>query len=651
VGWLEKASQRLQEATGVTLADPAELEAERTIKEAVTTELRATRKDLDLLGWSALDYISGQPADVPVQTRRELAAHARRVWRRDPMAGAAVDLLNDFTFSRGVPAPRARDEEVQVVIDEAWQDVDNVATLTSYAAQVALGTDLSLQSNLFLGVFDDGDDGKVKLTVVPHDSVIDVVRDPDNPMRILYYVVEVNDVAWDFDADQPVSQATGGASSGRGGYYRPGAGGKPSGERKVLYFEHWLNCRALREQNISFPEPPPEKQAAGKMYHIATNRGSEMAFGVPRMERTLRWLTGYNEIVAARVDMAKAAAAFIMKRRITGTKGQVERLAAQAISRKSELGQAAVAGTGTQIPPAPGSILNENEAVQHEPLKLDSGSSGAMQDAQMIRAQVSAATRWPQHYLGDVGASSLAGATAIELPVLKLVEANQELFENLFRAFIDRVIERAVEVGRLDRALPEDVERNETETVQEAAGGAEADAQDEADTERDLSYEFKMPSPMRRMMTDLVSSVQMVATTFDPNNSNLELSRTLLTIVLGEAFEMQDPAEAVDRIFPEGYVDPAVAAAQAQAQIPGTEQPDQLGPGNEGAPTGGDGQDQAQNPYGAPTQSPAPEQRRGSGPYSQQEAADSIEEALLADPVFREAWAAAVGVERRNGDH
>jgi hypothetical protein len=628
MGWLEGVSKRLQEAAGVSLVAPEERAVEERLLEATTRELSATRKDLDLLGWTALDYVAGMPQDMPVQNRRELVAHARRVWRRDPMAGAAVDLLNDFTFSRGVPLPRARDEEVQIVIDEAWNDVDNKAVLTTYAAQLALGTDLTLQSNVFLAVFDDGDDGKVKLTIVPHDSVIDVVRDPDNPMRILYYVVQVNDTEWDFDADAPKVKAAAGAAAGTGGTYK--AGQAPVG--RVLYFEHWLNCRMLREEGIDFPEPPAEKQAAGKMYHIATNRGSEMAFGVPRMERTLRWLTGYNEIVAARVDMAKAAAAFIMKRKITGTKGQVERLASQAISRRSELGAASAAGTGSQIPPATGSILNENESVQHEPLKLDSGSSGAMQDAQMIRAQVSAATRWPQHYLGDVNAASLAGSTAIELPVLKLVEANQELFENLFRAFLDRVIERAVEVGRLDKNAP----------APEGEALEAADNDDEESTERDLSYEFKMPSAMRRMMTDLVTSVATTAQTFDPNNSNLELSRTLLTIVLGEAFELQDPAEAVDRIFPEGYVDPAVQAAQAQAEIPGTEGFDQAS--EEGAPTGGDGQDQATNPYGAPMKSPPPEQRARMA-----EAADGIEEALLDDPAFREAWIAAVGIGR-NGD-
>jgi hypothetical protein len=636
---------RLREATGFAVVTTDDL----ALHEATVTELRATRRDLDMIGYTALDYLTrtGQP-DAPIATRRQWAHAARDVWRTDPMAGAAVDLQNDFTFARGVPRPRARDPEVQVVIDEAWDDVDNKAALTTYAAQMALGTDLSLQSNLFLTIFDQGDDGKVKVSVMPHDRVVDVVRDKDNPMRILYYVVEKADAEWDFKND--MLKTAGGTSGGRGGVTneRDQQSNLRMGQ-KVVYYEHWLNPRVLREEGIAFDSPPAEKLAEGRIYHVAQNRMSEMAFGVPTMQRTLRWLSGYNEVVAARVDMAKAAAAYIMKQTAKATPGQLSKLASQAISRRSELGAATIPDTGAaKIPPANASILLENDAVNSAPFKLDSGSANAIQDTQMIRAQVSAAVGWPQHYLGDASASTVAGNTALELPVLKHVEARQELFENLYRAFIDRVIERAVEVGRLDKfAAPEGsalaaIEPEaETTTTTTTATQEAADDQDETQTERDLSYEFKMPSALRRMMADLVSAVTNTARTFDPNNTNLELSRTLLTITLGEAFEMQDPAEAVERILPVGYQDPAVVAAQAAAQGAPPEQPpsdqQQQNSQGEGAPTGGDGVDQATNPYGAPMKQPPPEQR-----VVQQSALSMLEAELLADPAFRDAWIAAV---------
>jgi hypothetical protein len=47
------------------------------------------------------------------------------VWMRDPLAGAAVDLMNDFTFGRGLPKPKAKDKSRPGVLDEAWDDPDN----------------------------------------------------------------------------------------------------------------------------------------------------------------------------------------------------------------------------------------------------------------------------------------------------------------------------------------------------------------------------------------------------------------------------------------------------------------------------------------------------------------------------------------------
>jgi hypothetical protein len=95
-----------------------------------------------------------------------------------------------------------------------------------------------------------------------------------------------------------------------------------------------------------------------------------------------------------------------------------------------------------------------------------------------------------------------------------------------------------------------------------------------------------------------------VARTFDPNNTNIELSRTLLTIALGEALELEDPAGAVESIFPPGYEDPAIAAAQAAAQMA---PPDNGSPHGEFGAAGADDQRHSEeNPYGAPMRSQPP---------------------------------------------
>jgi hypothetical protein len=648
---LRYLGEQVGRVSGETLVPTERL----SLLEQAEGELRVLARDYDLFAWSVLDYMSGQPQEVRPETRRKWAQRARFAWMNDPMAGAAVDLLNDFVFGRGVTRPRARDEAVQDVIDEAWDDPDNKAVLTSYSAQIALGTDLALQSNLFLLMFDDGGDGLVKLGLLNHDSVVNVVRDPDNRLRVLYYVAKVVEQEWDFTTDS--LKAT------------------DQTEPRTLYYPHWENVTAEEkdraERDRPLPTPPRAKTGDGKVMHIAVNRTSEMAFGVPTMQRTLRWFSAYNDFMASRVDMTKAAAAFVMRKQVKGTPGQLEKLAQKATNRRSDLAaQLEAAATDGQVeaPGRPGGTVWDNEQVTTESFKMDSGAGNAAQDALMLRAQVSAATRFPQHYLGDQGSANLATATSMELPVQKLVESRQELFESIFRAFTDRVIERAVEVGRISEEVEDDADDADEATLGEAplatattaaqpapapvpgetqspdAATADAKADDatvkSVEKKRDLTYEFKMPNPLRRLMSDLVAAISQIATTFDPNGTNMELSRTLLTVALGEALEIVDPAEAVERIFPPGYQDPMMAqamqppgppAAPADGSVPIDQlQGDQsTGGSTVPAPGGMPGSGMA-GPYGTKSQGTLPEQAWGSLQQAAQQGDDALTSELRA---------------------
>ena len=69
--------------------------------------------------------LSGQSQEARFEERIKLGRQAANVCAQGPRAGAAVDLSNDFTFGRGVGKPRCRNEAVQEVVDEAWDDADN----------------------------------------------------------------------------------------------------------------------------------------------------------------------------------------------------------------------------------------------------------------------------------------------------------------------------------------------------------------------------------------------------------------------------------------------------------------------------------------------------------------------------------------------
>ena len=644
LGWaLQEAEDRL----GLTVTSREKVD----LLEEVAVEYGATKRMLDMLGWTVLDHFSGRELEVKYESRKNMAKRAIMAWLNDPLIGGSVALLNDFVLGRGVPKPRFEDALAQEVVDEAWDDPDNRRTLTDFEEQIALNTELSLTSNLLMLLFDEGEDGKVKVSTLDYMTVSEAVTDPENRHRVLWYVATENKAKWDFENDKwtmPEDSLV---------------------KKKNLYYEHWHNVQdAEDEENRDEPlkKPKKGKMGKGKVHHVRMNRTKEMIFGVPEWQRTLRWATAYNDLMKAQVDKAKAAAAFIMERRVQGTPNQVAKLAAKAISRQSPLsGQTFPldpdnpGGDGElpnlQYGPARAAgIITSNEGVRHEALKIDSGAASAQVDAQNVRSQIAASTRFPQHYLGDASTANLATATSLELPVLKMVETRQEIIESLYRWFIDRVIERAVDTNRIPEELTPDEMGDEERTaktlqqhLEEAAEngrqfvrivevpatardrkrgwyryvlvtrdpetlmeyhrviveGHEDKSIDEESTQRDLSYEFSLPSPLRRMMAELVQAIATIARTFDPNNTNPELSRTLLFISLSEGLEMGNAADMVDKIFPEGYVDPAIAAAQAQAQ--GQQPPVNLfGPEQAGQPfpPSEDG-----NTYGAPMKGTLPE--------------------------------------------
>lgn len=634
MGWRDTVHQLrevAEERSGLSVQPRERMEY---LQEAVR-DRRLLARQLEDLAYTALNYRGADRRELKPEERRKLVEKGWIVWRKDAMAGAAIDLMNEFVWGRGMVKPKAVDPQVQEVIDEFWADPDNEEILTSLDAQLALGVDLEVQCNLFMLVFDDGDDGKVKLGILEHDSVERAVRWHEKRQRVLYYLAYEwqDEYEWDYERDQPKLGITPGAQ-------------QPL--KQVRYYQHWRNVEVTEEEceaaGIEPPATPPEaKMGDGLVFHLRINRGTEMVFGHPRIDRLIRWYSAYNRFLEDRLDVMHAKAAFVMERQVKGSQSQLDKVASKSLSVLGELG----AGDGARKlgPESAGNILDVNESVSWRELDLDTGSAAAEGDGRMIRSPISASTSFPPTYFGDMSAGTLATATSLELPVLKAVETRQEFWEHLVRFAIDRAIEKAVESGRIKKELSDDelaAKREKEGDAQPpgpndfakgppgsagefgpppganghgptalAAAGYEDQGEDEEDTQRDLAYEFSLPNPLRRMLTDIVTAVQTIATTFDPNNTNPELSRVLLAVALGEGLELDSVPEIVERIFPPGYQDPAQQAAMA-GQVAG--QPPvgfgEFDPQGQPTTTGADGQQHAAgNPYGAPMRSPLPGQR------------------------------------------
>lgn len=570
MGVVDRTLNRLREEAetrlGVTVVEKQELE----VLQENRRKFEAFAEEASELAYWSLDYFSGKPQQMRPERRKRLAQRSRIALTQDPLAGAEADLLANFGFGRGVATPDAEDEDVQKIIDEAWKDPVNEQKLTGFEAQRHRSNELLTQANLFPVAFVRN--GRVRLGFLDADRVRDVICDPDDEERPLWYVYEEHPKArWDFDADRYLMPGEGERANGNG----DGAG--TWGGPKLTYYPHWRNVedvRREREENGEEPleEPPEEKLGQGLVEHIRINRIGRTEFGTPPWARTLRYFSAMNELTEAHVSMAQAASTWIAKRVLKGTPETIARSANAILSQTGELG-AARFGLGDedvggfparsgQIPPSPGSLWTENESHKLEALSLSSGAAQAAQTAQIVRAPIAAASQFGQHYLGDASNANLATATSLELPTQMTVQAWQETFRQLLGWFVDLVIQSALRAGRLGGTE----EKPRTEKTLSELSLREAEDAEEAErrTGKKLGYTLTMPFPGRRNLPEVQSFVTSMATTFDTSGQNIPLRRGLLLFAATHGMQLEDPTGWVDEVLPEETID-AIAKAAAQA--------------------------------------------------------------------------------------
>ena len=550
------------------------------------------------LAYHALDYFAGKPQDLLPEYRNRLAQRSRIALIQDPLAGAEADLLANFAYGRGIGIPDAEDDEVQKIINEAWQDPVNVEKLTGFEALRHRSNELITQANLYPAAYVKN--GRVRVGFLDADTVTHIICDPEDEERPLWYVARKRRVDWDFNHDRTKTFDE----------------LKQDGRPKVIYFPHWQNVEDYQQEEPNAEKPPADKTGDGLVYHVRINRIGRTQFGTPPWARTLRFYTAMNSLTEAHVAMAQAASTFIAKRNIQGGPDQITRSANAVLTQTGELGAARFGAgdmpadiarrAGIQAPPAPGSFWMENQSSKLEALSLNSGASQAAQTAQIVRAPISAASSFGQHYLGDAGNANLATATSLELPTLMAVQAWQETTRQMLKWFTDVVIQEAVRAGRLGGRMSR-VSAQEVKDVLEEFGDtplslAEAtdlafdrlplatqivrqkplsalriqEAEDREEMERRtgraLGYTLSVPYPGRRNLPDVVTTVATTLTTIDPEGVNIPLRRAMLNFLATHGMNLDDPTGFVDEVLPEdvaGLLLPGLNPETNQPYMPG----------------------------------------------------------------------------------
>lgn len=381
------------------------------------TEINELRESLVILSrelqktqWMELTATNNQQ-DFNLTGRKTIAVQAQIFFIKNPLIGLAVTLKTAFIFGKGITF-KGEDSIVHEVISDFWDDVDNKAELTGVRAQKEKSNTTQLDGNLFLTFFINTATGAVKVSSIPIEEIDDIIMHPQNRRKPLWYKRVYQSQEYDYTSNA----------------YKPG-------NTKTEYYRDWKN----NDPADRIYDPPIEKIAkdsAGQeilVYHIKVNCTDKQKFGFSETYRAHDWAKAYTDFLSDLSSIWKTLAIFATERKLkNGTKGQIQ-AAAAATRTYNQSGERA------NDRPAAGSTRVANDMDNWIPIKT-SGVTMSADDGRRLLLMVCAAMGVFEHYFGDGSNSNLASTESMELPMLKMFEDRQSLFEDMYREIFNLVI-------------------------------------------------------------------------------------------------------------------------------------------------------------------------------------------------------------------
>jgi hypothetical protein len=203
--------------------------------------------------------------------------------------------------------------------------------------------------------------------------------------------------------------------------------------RRILHYHlsyTWTNPNDNQGEIL----PIDEEIAPADMLHVAINNHTYELRGRPDLFVILPWLKAYHDWIEDRYRQNKWRGALLWWVKVAGA-------APGAIAQKV---------TQWKKPPTPGSAYVSSDKEEVQALTNPVAANDASEDGRQIKLMVAVGVGLPEFMLSDGQNSNLASATAQQMPALwKFVDAQQLMQEQVWEPVYRRVIQAAIDAGRL----------------------------------------------------------------------------------------------------------------------------------------------------------------------------------------------------------
>jgi len=384
------------------------------------TEYKRTLEDI---GWVNLNLESGN-SDIIKGGFEKMIKRSRIYYYNNPLAGHWIQLTTSFTFGKGLELPTAADKKIQEIVDDFWNDPDNKISFTSKQAQIKNSDKLQYEGNLFFVLFVNKTSGKVRVRLLDTLEIKDIICDKDDRKRPVVYKTLNSKKTYNFARDSYDIDIN---------------------NKFIYYQDHQI--ADISEYNI------PEQKLVENVYiyHVKINCDPNDKFGVPVLYRGMAWLKAHKDMSGDMATYIRSLSTIAWKKKVKGTPAQVSSIKG-AMQAKTDL---------SNIPAAVGSTQVENDGIDLSSVGQSTGGVKNMTDGlKALQLMICSASNIFYHYFGDPSSGNLATATSMELPMVKMFEANQEMWTGIFNDVLQFVINKAIEGKKIPGTFERDTESN-----------------------------------------------------------------------------------------------------------------------------------------------------------------------------------------------
>ena len=326
-------------------------------------------------GWISL---ATQTGDVVSASDRIANLKLSRLYAvKDPLGKQAIRLWTDYTFGQGMTSHSDEDttEEARKAF---WESKANQSILSA-RGQRKSSDKLLIDGEVFFAIFLGVKEAKIRL--IDPLEITEIITDPDDKEDVKFYKRSWTDA---------------------------------QGKGHAEFYPSTANIKNESAKDAEGKEVKAENNAP-LVYHLTYNTISQR--GNPLLLPALLWIKYYTKFMASRIAVMLALAKFAWRTKVKG--GQA---AVNAVKAKTDAQQIAA-----------GSVLLENMGSDTVPIKTESGAQQAYQDGRQIKLMIAAAVGIPEQYFGDISIGNLATAKTVELPMMKMFQSYQKVWEDTYR--------------------------------------------------------------------------------------------------------------------------------------------------------------------------------------------------------------------------